>query len=189
MVTQTLERSKTETETASQNFRLTHISFGTEVFNLKYQLNEAEDWGKDKAYEVSAFLCQAGAAGDILKGAIRRVFSAEHWTDASIEISSLKLTYAGIDDKPKKGTEPRTPGDLIKVAIASSFQSQFLFSTKDLGLAAFDQVVDVKKAGHVGYLDEPELKALQDILNGVGSELARQMNKRTVFKPQQMKLF
>jgi hypothetical protein len=188
MAPQTLERPS-EAATASQNFRITHISMGREIFSLKYQLNEAEAWGKDKAYEVNAFLCQTGSACDILKGAVRRVFSAEHWTDASVEISSLKLTYAGIDDKPKKGTKPRDPGDLVKVAISSSFQSQFLFSTKDLGLAPFDQVVDAEMAGHAGYLDESELQALQNILDEVGSELARQLNKKTVFKPQQMKLF
>jgi hypothetical protein len=188
MATQTLDRP-TEVATDFQKIRITHIAFGKDVFAIKYQLNEADDWSKAKPSEVNAYLCQTGAACDVLKGAVRRVFSSEHWTDASIGLSSLSMTYAGIDDKPKKGVEPRTPGELVKVAIASSFQSQFLFSTKDLGLAAFDQVVDVTMAGHAGYLDEPELKALQDILNDVGRELARQMNRRTVFKPQQMKLF
>jgi hypothetical protein len=188
MTTQTLERPS-ETATVSQNFRITHITFGKEVFSIKYQLNEAEDWSKAKPYEVNAYLCQTGLAGNVLKGAVRRVFSAEHWTDATIEINSLKLTYAGIDDKPKKGVEPRTPGELVKVAIASSFQSQFLFSAKDLALGTFDQVVDAEMAGHPGYLDKTELQALQDILDEVGRELARQLNKKTVFKPQQMKLF
>jgi hypothetical protein len=189
MATQTLERSKSETATTSQQFRINHVSFGKELFSIKYQLNEAEDWGKPKPYELTAFVMQTGASCDILKGAIRRVFSAEHWTDASIDVESLKMTYAGPDDKPKKGVEPRTPGELIKVAISSSFQSQFLFSSKDLALAAFDQVVDSSMVGHPGYLDQSELEALQDILDEVGRELARQLNKKTVFKPQQMKLF
>jgi hypothetical protein len=187
MAIQTLERPS-EVATVSQNFRITFISFSTEIFGLKYELNEGEEWSKAKTFEVSAFVCQTGAV-DSLKDAVRRVFASEHWTDATIEINSLKLTYAGIDDKPKKGVEPRTPGDLVKVAIASSFESQFLFSSKSLTLGTFDQVVDAEMAGHPGYLDKAELQALQDILDEIGRELARQLNKNTVFKPQQMKLF
>jgi hypothetical protein len=189
MATQTLERPSETATTVSQNFRITFISFSTEIFGLKYELNEGEDWSKAKASEVSAFVCQTGASIDSLKDAVRRVFAAEHWTDATIEINSLKLTYAGIDDKAKKGVEPRTPGDLVKVAIASSFESQFLFSSKSLTLGTFDQVVDAEMAGHPGYLDKAELQALQGILDEIGRELARQLNKNTVFKPQQMKLF
>jgi hypothetical protein len=180
MATQTLERPS-EVATDFQNFRLTFISFEKEVFSLKYELNEGEEWSKPKASEVSSLVCQTGTSGDILKGVIRRAFEAEHWINSSVGISSLKLTYVGIDDKPKKGVEPRMPGELVKIAIASSFRT--------LTLGTFDQIVDAEKAGQDGYLDESELKALQDILNEVGRELARQLNKKTVFKPQQMKLF
>ena len=77
----------------------------------------------------------------------------------------------------------------MKVAIAASFESQFLFTTKPLSLGTFEQVVHKAHAGQEGYLTDPEITALGDIIDEVERELARRLNKRTVFKPQQMKLF
>jgi hypothetical protein len=203
MKTAVLEMPNTDTAVESQQFRITQAAFGKDMFSLQYQLYEGFDWSKPRKYDFGAFLVQTGTPLDNLKASIKRVFGTEEdWSNTSINIGSIKLTYVepkeeveempvkkkGKPKAPKPG-DGRKPGELLKVAIASSYQSPYTFSDKDLALGTFEQMIEPDEAGEAGYLDKLELQALGDLLNELGRELARQLNKRVVFKPQQMKLF
>jgi hypothetical protein len=174
----------------TQKFRLTQIAVSVDNYGIKYQIADGVEWLKPRAYDIMAFTLQTATSLTALSQAIKRVWQGESWSDADLQIDSLKLTYAGEDDKgdKKNGIEPRPEGALIKVAIASSRQSQFVYGKNWLSLGAFDQYVDVDRAGHAGFLDEAELEALQEICNNVSQELAHQLNKKPDFKPLQLKL-
>jgi hypothetical protein len=183
----------TETQTESQKFRITQIAFGDDTFSLKYQLADDIEWLKPKAHEISRFAPQIAFEIGSLKNVVRRVFQSEdRWGDADISIDALKLTYATDEDKGDKklGIPPRPAGTLIRCAISASYQSAFIYAKKSsfLPLGTFEQNVDRDRAGLEGYLDESELKALEGILDEVSRELANQLNKKTVFKPMQLRL-
>lgn len=182
----------TEVQTENQKFRITQVTFGDDVFALKYQLADDIEWLKPKAYEISAVAVQANSAITSLKDAVRRVFQTEDlWSDADIEIDALKLTYATDEDRGDKrlGIPPREEGTLFKVAIGASYQSSFVYSKSAfLTLGTFEQFLDGDRAGHIGFLTKPELEALQAIIEEVSRELAKQLNKKTVFKPMQLRL-
>lgn len=187
---QTLEHSMATQSTDTQKFRLTHLSIGTEIYSIKYQIADGVEWLKPRTFDLMAFTLQTATPLEALSQAIKRAYGAEQWSDANLQIDSLKLTYAGEDDKgdKKNGIEPRPEGSLTKVAISSSFQSQYVYGKNWLGLGTFDQWVDSDRAGDTGFLDASELKALQEICNNVSQELARQLNKKPDFKPLQLKL-
>jgi len=183
------------TETSTQNqqkFRLTQVTFGDDAFSLKYQIADDIEWLKPKAHEISAVAPQINSAIETLKDAVRRVFQTEdRWSDTDIEIDFLKFVYATDEDRGDKrlGIPPRAEGKLYKVAIGASYQSSFIYSKSSfLSLGSFEQFLDGDRAGHIGFLTKPELEALQDIIDEVSRELANQLNKKTVFKPMQLRL-
>ena len=193
MATLTLEMPATAApSTDSQKFRITFIGIGSDKYSIKYQLLDGIDWLKPRAYELSAFTLQTVTHLERLTQAIKRVYETDdRWSDADLLIDSLKLTYAGEDDKGDKrnGIQPRPEGALAKVAIASSYQSSFVYGkTPWLPLGAFEQFVDGERESHPGFLNKVELSALQEICNNVSQELARELNKPPAFKPQQLKL-
>jgi hypothetical protein len=192
MPTATLEKLVAATSTDTQKFRLTFIGIGTEKYAIKYQLLDGIEWTKPRAYELLTFTLQTASHQTALAQAIKRVYEAEdRWSDNNLLIDSLKLTYASADDKgdKKNGIQPRPEGALLKVAITSSYQSQFVYGkTPWLSLGAFEQFTDADRAGHPGFLDKVELNALQEICNNVSQELARELNKPPAFKPEQLKL-
>jgi hypothetical protein len=182
-----------EPATDTQRFRIIYIAGN----KIRYQLADGIEWGKPRDYEINIHVIQTASSYEKLGGAVKRVFDADHWSDASVEITSLKMTYAEAreDDedaapKRKKKAKPgddRQPGELIKVAIASTYQSEY--TTKDLALGTFEQQVDRENPGDLGFLNTVEREALEKILDEVGFELARQLNKRIEYKPIQMRLF
>jgi hypothetical protein len=193
MATLTLEKPVTAApSTESQKFRITQINIGEANYGIKYQLADGIEWLKPRTYDLLAFTLQTVTHLQSLAQAVRRVYETEdRWSDANLFIDSLKLSYAGEDDKgdKKNGIEPRPEGALIKVAIASSYQSQFVYGkTHWLSLGSFDQLVDCDRDGDAGFLNGDELHALQEICNNVSLELARQLNKPPAFKPLQLKL-
>jgi hypothetical protein len=180
-------------DTSLSKFRITHINKGEEVISIKYQVADGEEWGKPLAHNLSAFIVQANSHFDTLKDAVNRVFLAEDkWSVNDVNITALKMTYADIDDKGdiKRGLKPRPAGDLIRVSISAKYQSMYIYSKKDpwLSLDTFDQIVDADNCGAEYYLGKLELKALGEILDEVGRQLARKLNEKTVFTPMQLRL-
>ena len=178
-----------------QRFRITQIdSKKGDIFKIKYQVADGIDWMPERNHEIGSYLVQSRTGYDGLTSAIARVFSAEdRWGTAELRITNLKFTYADLDDKgdKKRGIESRQPGELIRVAIASEYLSQWVFSKKDeprIGLNSFEQVVSKRQAGEAGYLSQDELEALQDLLDEFGSVLARELNKKVEFKAEQLSL-
>jgi len=194
MATLTLEKPATAApSTESQKFRITQITFGQEVFSIKYQLDDGLEWDKPRAYEINAYVVQTASYTEALKESIKRVFKAEdRWSGADLNIDALKLTYAGEEDKGdiKRGINPRPAGTLLRVTISASYQSAFVYSKKDpfLSLGSFEQIVDGDRQGQPGFLDKTELEALQGLIDECSRELARKLNERTVFKPLQLRL-
>ena len=178
-----------------QRFRITQIdSKKGDLFKIKYQVADGIDWMPERNYEMGAYLVQSRTGYDGLTNAIARVFNAEdRWGTAELRITLLKFTYADLDDKgdKKRGIESRQPGELIKIAIASEYLSQWVFSKKDeprIGLSSFEQIVSKRQAGEAGYLAQDELESLQDLLDTFGSALARELNKKVEFKAEQLSL-
>jgi hypothetical protein len=188
MSTQTLERPATESSVETQKFRIKSIVRSKSFFVVKYQIANGIEWEEPSSYNIKPSLVQTAFNFDALKSAIKRVFSAESWSDSAIEINGLVLTYAGLDDKPKPGLEERKPGDLVKVEFSHSYQSQYTHSEKPIKSSPFEQIVDAEMVGEMGFLDESELRALQGIIDEIGRELARELNSRPLFTQMKLKL-
>ena len=162
MPTQTLETPFTTQSTDTQKFRLTHLSIGTGIYSIKYQIADGVEWLKPRAYDLMAFTLQTATALEALSQAIKRAYGSEQWSDLDLQIDSLKLTYAGEDDKgdKKNGIEPRPEGSLTKVAIASRFQSQYVYGKNWLVLGTFDQWVDSDRAGGYWFFGRVRVKGI-----------------------------
>jgi len=176
-----------------QEFRLLSIESKTgDIFKIKYQVADGEEWMPERNYELPCYLAPSPKYYEQLLPIIGRVFSAE-WGSKEVRIKTLKFHYADVDDKGDltRGVQPRKPGELIKLTIGSEYQSGMIISKKAepwLTLGAFDQYV-CKDMDDSGYLQREELESLQDLLNEFGVSLAKKLNERVEFKAKQLRLF
>jgi len=175
-----------------QEFRIVSISSKSgDIFKLKFQVADGIEWMPERSHELASYLVQSPKHYEQLSSVVSRVFDAE-WGNKDVRITNLKFYYADEDDKGdmKRGIEPRKPGELTKLTIASEYQSQMVISKKAvpwLSLGAFDQYV-CKDVDDYGYLQKEEVKALQDLINEFSVCLARKLNERVEFKAKQLKL-
>lgn len=206
MATATLDtKSSVVTEDSEkQGFRVVSInSKSGDLFTIEYELQDGIDWMGKKKIDLSPFTMSTAKHYEVLKEVVPRVLGCDGiWEKNNYRITNLKFIRADENERGDKNYNfpAATPGELIRVEISSEFTSEEVYTKKEtakIALGKFEmlicadmaEIIDAGSSSVTGYLNTKEWEALSALQEEVGLAIARQLNKRTVFVPTQMKLF